>query len=284
MKTLIPSLLLPLMAAGAMAASTINAVNRYAYGANIGWTDWRADGVNGVVLSDSACTGYIYAANVGWIDMGQGVSGSFGVQHDGAGNLHGHAYGANIGWITFTNQDRAGNLFAGPRIDLITGRLSGFVYGANVGWISLSNATAFVQTDSLACPDTDNDGIADSYEMRWAGNLGTMDGTTDRDGDGVSDRDEFVADSNPTDPEDFLRITAFGTSLLGASSTISWTSRPTRVYRIHQRDDLNADTPWLDSALGLISPDAGTGTTRTLADVPSDTRFFRVQALNPLSP
>ena len=45
--------------------TTINAVNRYAYGANIGWLDWRGDTNNGVVIATNVCSGYIYSANVG---------------------------------------------------------------------------------------------------------------------------------------------------------------------------------------------------------------------------
>ena len=43
------------------AESTINPTNRHAYGANIGWTDWRADGTNGVVIGDYVCSGSIYS-------------------------------------------------------------------------------------------------------------------------------------------------------------------------------------------------------------------------------
>ena len=49
------------------AATTIDAGNHYAYGANLGWMDWRGDTANGAVIGEYVCSGYIYAANVGWI-------------------------------------------------------------------------------------------------------------------------------------------------------------------------------------------------------------------------
>ena len=98
----------------ASAATTINSANKFAYGANIGWMDWRGDVASGAVVGEFVCSGFIYSANVGWIDLGDGTpgngiryqnmsAGDFGVNHDGAGTLSGFAYGANIGWIHFTN-------------------------------------------------------------------------------------------------------------------------------------------------------------------------------------
>src|ERR1039458_10869346 len=51
------------------AATTIDAANKYAYGANIGWMNWYADGANGAVIGAYVCFGYIYSANVGWINL-----------------------------------------------------------------------------------------------------------------------------------------------------------------------------------------------------------------------
>src|SRR5687767_10130203 len=61
------------IAFNAFAATTINPVNRFAYGANIGWIDWRGDVANGAVIGEFVCSGYIYAANVGWIHLGDGA-------------------------------------------------------------------------------------------------------------------------------------------------------------------------------------------------------------------
>ena len=36
----------------ASAASTINAANKYAYGANLGWIDWLGDTNNGAVIGE----------------------------------------------------------------------------------------------------------------------------------------------------------------------------------------------------------------------------------------
>ena len=135
------------------AATTINAVNRYAYGANVGWVDWRGDTNNGAVIGAAFCSGNLYAANLGWINLGSGAptngvqyqnisANDFGVNVDTLGNLRGYAYGANIGWIAFENN-------GAPAVDFASGNLSGYAWGANIGWISLSNAVAFVQTASL---------------------------------------------------------------------------------------------------------------------------------------
>src|SRR6516164_9428175 len=94
----------------ANAGTTIDASNHYAYGANIGWMDWRGDTNNGVVIGLRFCSGWIYGANVGWICLGSGApanglqyqnnsAADYGVNVDPSGNLRGYAYGANIGWI-----------------------------------------------------------------------------------------------------------------------------------------------------------------------------------------
>jgi hypothetical protein len=133
--------------------TTIDAANHYAYGANLGWLDWRSDTNHGAVIRTNVCSGYIYSANFGWINLGSGSpanglyyqnnsASDFGVNVDGSGNLRGFAYGANIGWINFTNPGT-------PQVDLATGKLSGSVWSANWGWISLSNVVAYVQTSPI---------------------------------------------------------------------------------------------------------------------------------------
>jgi hypothetical protein len=280
----------------ALAATTINSANHFAYGANIGWIDWRGDVANGAVVGQFVCSGYIYGANVGWIHLGDGTpvngiryqnnSGAdFGVNHDGAGNLRGFAYGANIGWLFFTNRAADGATYEGPKVDLLTGRLSGFVYGANVGWISLSNLFAYVQTDSLpGGPDSDGDGLPDAWELIQASNLVTLNGAGDNDGDGVPNSQEYLADTHPLDPTSNLRITSFVASANGTANTITFTSRPTRVYEVQERTSLSVAPLWSDSGLGRVAPDAGVTTTRSFADTASQMRYFRVEASPPLSP
>jgi len=106
------------------AATTIDAANRYAYAANVGWLD----------LGNGAPANQIQYQNNSAAD--------FGVNQDGLGNLRGYAYGANIGWISFENTGAA-------KVDLLTGRFTGSAWSANCGWISLSNALAYVQTDTI---------------------------------------------------------------------------------------------------------------------------------------
>jgi len=250
----------------ASGATTINVVNKFSYGANIGWMDWRGDTNNGAVIGEFVCSGFIYAANVGWINLGGGAP------------ANGIRYQNNSATDFGVNHD-------GPKVDLLTGRLSGFAWSANCGWISLSNAQAFVQTDTIRVGiDTDGDGIPDAWELQFAGNLTTMNAGTDTDHDGFSDLQEYLADTNPFDPNSQLRITLYSASAGGSPANITWTSRPTRLYHIQKRNELNPGFAWGDIGLGLVSPDAGDTTTRMFTDSVSPQRFFRIEALKPLSP
>ena len=269
----------------ARAGTTVNAVNKFAYGADLGWMDWRGDITSGAVIGEYVCSGYIYAANVGWINLGSGSpanniqyqnnSGNdFGVNQDGQGNLRGYAYGANIGWINFENT-------GAPKVDLQTGIITGYVWSANCGWISLSNAVAYVQTDSIAAGfDSNNDGIADAWELLNFGSL-NVDPNADADNDGMSNRQEYLAGTDPNNAQDVLQITMASFGHDGTTVSLTWSSVPARQYYIQETSDLA--TPWTDSGLGLISPDGAT-TTRTFNDTAAPSRFYRVQAVRPLAP
>ena len=265
------------------ATTTIDSVNKYSYGANIGWEDWTGDTANGVVLGQFFCSGYIYAANVGWISLGNGApanqiqyqnnsASDFGVNHDGSGNLRGYGYGANIGWLNFESQ-------GAPKIDLLTGNLSGYVWSANCGWISLNNAQAYVQTDTLSPGPLDSNGLPIAWELTYFGHTG-VDSNADPDGDGMSNYQEYVAGTDPTSANSDLYISAIAEAS-GPTVTLTWKSTPTRLYYILRTSSL-AIPVWEDSGLGLISPNPGSTTTRSFTDTTG--HYYRIKAVIPPGP
>ena len=272
-----------LLIGSVQAATTIDPASPYAYAANIGWINAEADTANGAVIGQAFCSGTMYSANCGWIALGDGtpVNGiayqnssaiDFGVNHDGLGNLTGYAYGANIGWITFEQT------YGQPQVDLVTGDLSGYAYGANVGWIRLDG----LKTLSLAAPDSDADGMADAWELGHTNLLaGLTDGGADADGDGVSDLDEYGADTDPTDPADLLRITEF--QVAGTANEVTWPAKPTRLYTLLHAAAMSNTTVWAETVPPFI-PAGEADTTETVTGVSDDQRFYRVTAEPPLSP
>jgi hypothetical protein len=146
----------------------------------------------------------------------------------------------------------------------------------------LSNQFAFVQTD--CGPDTDGEGIPDAWELQFAANLGVLNGAGDNDGDGLTNLEEFLADTNPVDPNSLLRITSTAKPTALSPTTLSWSSSPTRQYRIYGATDLTVPIAWAEVGLGLIPPAAGAATTRNLAPSSEPHRFFLIEAVKPLSP
>ena len=269
------------------AGTSIDPVNRYAYGGNIGWVDWVANTNNGAVLGDYVCSGYIYSGNVGWINLGSGSpadgiyyqnlsANDFGVNQDGLGNLSGYAWGANIGWITFEQT------YGKPKINLLTGSLSGYVWSANCGWISLSNSEAYVQTDYLYPGPLAPDELPIPWLLQ---NFGTtnVNANSDPTGKGMTVGQDYVAGTNPNNVNSVLRITAESFNSQGTVNSLTWDSEPTRLYYILGNTNLLTPT-WQDSNLGLILPSAGSTTTAGFTDTKAGAKFYRVQAVVPLAP
>jgi hypothetical protein len=159
----------------AVAQSNIDGTvpNKYAWGENIGWTNWRDAnaGTQGVNVGGRIMSGFIWGENVGWINVGDGTpggpngqygntdGGDAGVNIDADGELHGWAWGENIGWINFdggamaTPPDPARIQCAKPPGQPLA-RLTGFAWGENVGWINLSSIDAgkHVAVDAATTP------------------------------------------------------------------------------------------------------------------------------------
>jgi hypothetical protein len=266
------------------ATTTIDSVNRYAYGANVGWMNWTGDTANGVVIGEYVCSGYIYSANVGWINLGSGSPANgiqyqnnsatdFGVNQDGLGNLRGYAYGANTGWINFETT-------GAPRINMITGQMSGYVWSANCGWISLSNAVAYVKTDVIQKGALAPDGLPIAWLLTYFGTT-NVNANADPTGKGMTIAQDYLAGTDPNNINSVFRITAESFSSGGTSATLTWNSVPTRYYTIQKTPGLSSPD-WVDSGLGLVSPSAGSTTTAGFTETTAPMQFYRVEAVRPL--
>ena len=277
--------------APAAAQTTINATNKYAYGANTGWINFRGDVTNGVRIGEAYLSGSAYGANFGWMNLGDGTpvnghtysntsAADCGVNHDGAGNLTGYAYGANISWINFGWA--ASNDPNRPRFDLLSGQFLGYAYSANTGWINLGSGS--LATDTIVSPDTDSDGIADAWEFQKFGNLSLAGIGTDTDGDGESDAAEYAADTNPNSAADFLRVISQTYNGTMTQVTLQFaTTRPTRLYRIESSTTLLNTGPgaWATAGTTFLA-DPGTTTTKIVSFGTINARFFRAVAEKPL--
>lgn len=131
--------------------------------------------------------------------------------------------------------------------------------------------------------DTDNDGLGDPWEREHFGNLTEASATSNRDGDSASDKDEYEADTNPSDGSDSLQISSHALDVVGDSLTIEFTSSPSRLYEIQISENMGiAPDSWVDSGLGTFLPDSGNTTQRVLDWTGVTKRFVRVVALRPL--
>ena len=142
-----------------------------------------------------------------------------------------------------------------------------------------------MQTDTIAPgADTEPDGLSDAWErLNFPGlGLATIP-TADPDGDGMNNLQEYLAGTDPNDPNSNLRVTAIDAPTPGSSVDLTWTSVSNRCYYVLENLSLIAPT-WFDSGLGSIMPDTGPTTMRFVSNTNATIRFYRIQAFRPLMP
>src|SRR5438552_1784710 len=189
--TAVPSVAMYVAPRSAFAQSNIDSTvpDKFAWGENIGWTNWRdanaaAQGVN---VSGFVMSGFIWGENIGWINVGDGTPASppfyanangtdFGVNINPDGMMHGYAWGENVGWINFDGGAMAtpaqpARILCAPPAGQPLARLTGYAWGENIGWINLSDLTAgkFVAVNSATTPllcDVNHDGVKDGGDIQ----------------------------------------------------------------------------------------------------------------------
>lgn len=109
----------------------------YAYGENIGWSNFKPTLGEGVTITDTQVLGYVWSENIGWINLSP-ING--GVVNNGIGNLSGWAWSENVGWISFScvNTNTCESISYGVAVDPATGVFNGYAWGENIGWISFA--------------------------------------------------------------------------------------------------------------------------------------------------
>lgn len=129
--------------------------------------------------------------------------------------------------------------------------------------------------------DTDGDGMDDDWEQFHFQSL-VRDGFGNVDGDHQTDKEEFLAGTDPLDPASSLHLTGISSRPLAGpmqDTELTWTSAPGKTYRVQHKPDLAA--PWSDLP-GDVIPGGPSASRIHLddGDPPAQNRFYRIMLVD----
>ena len=121
--------------------------------------------------------------------------------------------------------------------------------------------------------DTDNDGLADDWELRYFGSTAISSPQADSDADGAFNLNEFRAGTNPTNALSFLSIRSI--TFDGTNAMITWQTAGGRTNIVQAASTL---TNFVDLSPPLVAPGSGDVVTSYLdSSANSNARFYRIR-------
>lgn len=123
--------------------------------------------------------------------------------------------------------------------------------------------------------DDDGNGIHDNWELDHFGFIG-VDPNAPSASPGMTLMREFLAGTDPNDPDDYLRVSEMAT-VAGLIFEIEWAATPGKIYRVQYNDTLHP-ADWRDLPGDILAAETrASKTDETIAD--ADKRFYRVLVL-----
>jgi len=136
-----------------------------------------------------------------------------------------------------------------------------------------------IQVRKIADLDSDGDGIPDWWMLAYFNHPTGQDADNsmaneDADGDGLSNLQEFLAGTDPTDPNSVFRITDI--SAVGPDISITWTTQPNKTNQLERSAAVDSNAFWFS-----VDPiTIGTGSPANQTDPGAATNppaFYRVR-------
>ena len=131
-------------------------------------------------------------------------------------------------------------------------------------------------TTVIAAVDTDGDGLPDWWELMHSGNITNVDKAADSDEDDVTNGEEYDGDTDPNDPNSYLRIVDI---LNLPPIKVEWETSPIRVYKVQATSNLLNSASWTDLNTGIEGSGLKESASDTNAPIPA--RAYRIQATAP---
>lgn len=233
--------------------------NRIAHNASMGVAMYDA-ATAGHTLRENSITDHGFTGiNIGPANhaqseptLGSAVSGAGGVTVSGslastaasgfrieffAGNAPGWGGGATfIGAIDNLTTDAGGN--ASFSTTLPAAVSPGKVITATATSVSNGDSSGFSAPFTVTAVDGDNDGMPDDFENANGLNAALDDAALDKDHDGWTNHDEYLAGTNPQSAADYFRATSVTRS--GNQLIVKFRSSPGRAYQIEGSETLAA--------------------------------------------